>query len=105
MQGRMVAVVAAGALIVAAGARADSAGSGLPAGNLLQNPGAEAAAGAQNTETVAVPDWTVEGAFTAVQYGAPDFLTQEQSATWAGGTNFFGGGVGASSSASQTVDV
>lgn len=100
-----MAVVMASLLIVAAGARADSAGSGVPAGNLLRNPGAEAAAGAQDTETVAVPDWTVEGAFTAVQYGAPGFLTQEQSGTWAGGANFFGGGIGASSSAAQTVDV
>src|SRR5690349_12134606 len=105
MQGRMMVAAAASALMIAAVAHADSPRARLATGNLLLNPGAEAAAGAQDTESVPIPDWTVEGAFTAVQYGAPGFLTPDQSASWAGGTNFFGGGVSGSSAASQTVDV
>jgi hypothetical protein len=79
----------------------------VPAGNLLVNPGAEAAVGAADSSTqLPLPGWTVESTFTAVKYGAPDFLTLEDAARLGGGENFFAGGPGgAVSAASQTIDV
>jgi hypothetical protein len=69
--------------------------------NLLQNPGAEAAAGATNSSAVAVPPgWKPAGPFTAVAYGSPGFPVSGP------GKNFFAGGPGASrSSGTQVVDV
>jgi hypothetical protein len=53
-----------------------------------------------------VPGWTVESTFTAVQYGAPAFLTVADSTALGGGVNFFAGGPGgATSAATQVVDV
>ena len=50
--------------------------------------------------------WTVESTFTAVQYGAPRFLTAADSTALGGGVNFFAGGPGgATSAATQVVDV
>jgi hypothetical protein len=69
--------------------------------NLLQNPGAEAGAGATNSSAVAVPPgWTPAGPFTAVAYGTPGFPVSGS------GKNFFAGGPGAArSSGTQIVDV
>src|SRR4051812_33470996 len=101
MHGRVATIVIAGLLAAAAPARAD-----VPAGNVLVNPGAEAGAGAPDSSTIdPPPGWTVEGEFTAVQYGAPDFLSLADSATFAGGANFFAGGNSPTSAATQTVDV
>jgi hypothetical protein len=90
------------ALLVAAPARAD-----VPQGNLIVNPGADAAAGATDSSTVVpLPGWTTEGGLTAVQYGTPSFPTLEDSAKLGGGANFFAGGPGTpASTASQTIDV
>jgi hypothetical protein len=79
----------------------------IPAGNLVQNPGADAAEGAATSDAVApLPSWTVESTFTAVQYGAPAFPTVEDGTRLGGGRNFFAGGPGgAVSSASQVIDV
>jgi hypothetical protein len=83
------------------------AGAAVPTGNLLVNPGAEAGPGAPDASTQpGVPGWTVESTFTAVQYGAPAFLTLADSAALGGGVNFFAGGPGgATSAATQVVDV
>ena len=69
--------------------------------NLLQNPGAEAGAGATNSSAVAVPPgWTPAGPFTAVAYGTPGFPVSGS------GKNFFAGGPGAGrSSGTQILDV
>jgi hypothetical protein len=79
----------------------------VPSGNLLVNPGAEAGPGAADSrDQTAVPGWTVESTFTAVQYGAPAFLTAADSAALGGGVNFFAGGpAGAASAGTQVVDV
>jgi hypothetical protein len=102
MHGRLLAFSAAIALVVAA-----SASAAVPSGNLLVNPGAEAGPGAADSSTVqAPPGWTVSSNFTAVRYGAPDFLTTADSAALGGGTNFFAGGPdSAASSATQVVNV
>ena len=52
----------------------------MPAGNLVVNPGAEAGAGSPDaSQQLPLPGWTVESTFTAVQYGAPGFLTAADS--------------------------
>ena len=102
MHGRLVAGLAAIALLAAAPADAV-----VPAGNLLVNPGAEAGAGApDSSQQLPLPGWTVESTFTAVQYGAPAFLTVADSTALGGGVNFFAGGPGgALSAATQVVDL
>ena len=98
------AALAAVLLLAAAPA---SASAEIPAGNLLVNPGADAGAGATDSDTVLpLPGWTVESSLTAVQYGAPAFPTVEDSTRLGGGANFFAGGPGGDvSSATQVVDV
>jgi len=102
VHGRLVAGLAAVALLAAAPADAV-----VPGGNLLVNPGAEAGPGAPDASAQpAVPGWTVESTFTAVQYGAPAFLTVADGAALGGGANFFAGGPGGATSAgTQVVDV
>jgi hypothetical protein len=102
VHGRLVAGVAALALLAAAPADAV-----VPGGNLLVNPGAEAAPGAPDAaQQLPLPGWTVESTFTAVQYGAPGFLTLADSTTLGGGVNFFAGGPGGALGAgTQVVDV
>ena len=83
MHRRLLAGLAAVCLVAAA-----PAGAAVPTGNLLVNPGAEAGPGAPDASTQpAVPGWTVESTFTAVQYGAPAFLTLADSAALGGGVN------------------
>jgi hypothetical protein len=65
VRGRLVAGLAAAALLAAA-----PAGAVVPGGNLLVNPGAEAGPGApDSSQQLPLPGWTVESTFTAVQYG------------------------------------
>jgi hypothetical protein len=99
---RLLAALALAVLIAPA-----TAGAQVPSGNLLTNGNAEAVAGSADGTTVVVPPgWTTDGAFTEVAYGAPDFLTTDDSASWGGGASFFAGGPdSAASSATQTVDV
>ncbi len=98
---RIAALIGLLALALAAPAQAQ-----VPSGNLLINPGGDAAAGGDGTTTVAVPGWAIEGQFTTVVYGSPDFLTTDDSAKWSGGANFFAGGIdGDSNAATQIVDV
>jgi hypothetical protein len=68
----------------------------VPTGNLVVNPGAEAAGG-----------WSFEGNFTTMPYSDDlGFPTPAQSASWAGGANFFAGGPETpAGAATQTVDV
>ena len=88
-------------------ARGRTRGAAVPSGNLLVNPGAEAGPGApDSSQQLPLPGWTVESTFTAVQYGAPAFLTAADSAALGGGVNFFAGGPGgALSAATQVVDL
>jgi hypothetical protein len=82
------------------------AAAAVPAGNLLANPGAEAGPGSPDSTAInPPPGWTPEGEFTAVQYGAPSFLTAADATTFRGGTNFFAGGNTGPSAGSQTIDV
>src|SRR6476619_4780956 len=102
MHGRVTLGTLAAALLFAA-----PAFGAVPGGNLVVNPGAEAAEGAADSSTqIPLPGWTVESTFTAVKYGAPDFPTAEDGTRLDGGANFFAGGPGGEvSAASQTVDV
>jgi hypothetical protein len=78
----------------------------VPEGNLVVNGGAEAGPGAEDLEVVAIPAWSVEGSFTAVEYGAPGFPSTDDSGLWSGGANFFAGGPGTDvSSATQRISV
>ena len=100
--GRLLVGLAAVSLFAAA-----PAGAAVPSGNLVVNPGAEAGPGAPDSSgQPALPGWTVESTFTAVQYGAPAFLTPADSTALGGGVNFFAGGPGgAASAATQVIDV
>ena len=102
MHGRLAAGLAIAVVIAA------PAGAAVPSGNLLVNPGAEAGPGApDDSQAVAPPGWNVESTFTAVQYGASGgFPTAADGAALGGGANFFAGGPGgATSAATQVVDV
>jgi hypothetical protein len=102
VHGRLLALVAGVALIAAA-----PAGAAVPSGNLVVNPGAEAGPGSPDaSQQLPLPGWTVESTFTAVQYGAPSFLTTADGAALGGGVNFFAGGPGgATAAATQVIDV
>ena len=100
-----IAGVAIGALLLAGPLEAGS--STLPAGNLVQNPGGEADVGANDSNTTVAPQgWVTTGTFSAVRYGAPDFLTTAFAAQIGGGSNFLSGGRNAPvSTATQVIDV
>jgi len=84
-----------------------AAAAQVPSGNLLSNGDAEAVPGSvDGTTLVPPPGWTTDGSLTEVAYGAPEFLTTDDSASWGGGANFFAGGPDNSvSSATQEVSV
>lgn len=100
-----VAIATIGALLVAGPLSARPAT--VPAGNLVNNPGAEQGPGSpDSTQHPAVPGWTTTPSFTAVKYGTSGFPTTAISAQVGGGQNIFAGGPNtARSSATQTVDV
>src|SRR4051794_1575071 len=102
MHGRVSLAALAAALLLVAPARAD-----LPAGNLVANPGAEAAPGAQDSSAqVPLPSWAVTGFLTAVAYGTSSFPTTEDGTRLGGGANFFAGGPdGDVNTATQVIDV
>ena len=102
MRLRLAAVVLAAGLLTAAPARA-----AVPAGNLLTDPGGEAATASPDGSTaVPPPGWTVNGPFSVVAYGTPEFLTTDDAAALGGGVNFFAGGPdNAESTATQIVTV
>src|SRR5262249_46579841 len=99
---RRLALCLALALLPASAAHAT-----VPAGELLQNPGAEAAPGSPDGATSpSVPNWTATGTFTAIAYGAPSFPTPDDGPRVGGGANFFAGGPHAAlSTGTQTIDV
>jgi len=78
-----------------------------PAANLIVNPGAEAGSGSDIYSVVTVPGWTVNGNFTAVQYGsAGDIPTLTDPGPPDRGMNFFAGGPSIGySSGSQVIDL
>jgi len=102
VRGHILVGLAAAALFAAG-----PAGAAVPTGNLLVNPGGEAGPGAADSATqLPLPGWTVESTFTAVQYGTSGFPTLPDATALGGGVNFFAGGPGgATSAATQVVDV
>src|SRR3954447_15559821 len=95
VRGMVAACTSAAAALAAAGA----AGAAVPSGNLVQNPGAEAAEGASDASTVkAPPQWGTTPSLTAVKYGTPLFPSTEVSSSIGGGANFFAGGPNAPTS-------
>jgi hypothetical protein len=101
MHGRVALATLSLLLLAAAPAAAT-----VPAGNLLTNPGAEAGPGSPDSSTLfAPPTWVVTGELTAVQYGAPAFLTVDDGNRVGGGTNFFAGGNAEQSEGAQSIDV
>src|SRR4051794_30035577 len=99
---RLLAALALAVLLVPA-----TAGAQVPSGNLLVNGDAEAVPGSPDgTTVVPPPGWSADGPFTEVAYGAPDFLTTDDGASWGGGASFFAGGPdNAASAATQVVSV
>ena len=70
--------------------------------NLLQNPGAEAAP----STTVPIPNWAVTaGNFTVVTYGSANVPDMFSPGPPDRGSNFFSGGDGGQSSATQSLDL
>lgn len=100
MRARLLALAAAAAAAALAAAGPGAVRAAVPAGNLLQDAGAESAGGGQ------IPGWTLKDGFTAVDYGNPDgFPSKEEGVRIGGGRYFFTGGVSSVSSAAQRVDV
>ena len=103
MHGRLVAGLAAVALLAAAPGGRGGAEREPASSTRAPRP---ARARADSSQQLPLPGWTVESTFTAVQYGAPRFLTAADSTALGGGVNFFAGGPGgALSAATQVVDV
>jgi hypothetical protein len=101
----------AGALLVAAPLAARS--TAIPAGNLVQNPGAEDSPGTDVPTVVKPVGWVTTGNLSTWTYAPAegDKPTKAFAATIGGGLNFFAGGPGDNSgkqtthTASQTIDV
>lgn len=79
--------------------------------NLIENGGAEAGIASPQCDTVRVPGWANVGEFTAGTYGGRSDVLSNNSAgpplfgANSRGKNFFCGGNGPSSQATQTIDV
>lgn len=75
--------------------------------NLIVNGDAESGAGGDGFQVVPVPGWTTSGNFTVAKYAAVggSFPTTTDPGPPDRGNNFFAGGTGASSSATQSIDV
>lgn len=105
--GGALTLVIAGALLAAAPLGARS--SAVPAGNLVNNPGAEDSPGTIYDTVVAPAGWATTGALSAWVYGAlGDRPDKAHAASIGGGENFFSGGPGGVAgqpTASQSIDV
>ncbi len=107
MRAMVAALGLAGALTLAGTALA-----GLPQGNLLKNPGAEAGPAIDPTRTdllVPIPGWTLSGKFTVIKYGQGP-ANAPGEAPKGGGSQFFAGGftgesMDAVATATQDVNV
>jgi hypothetical protein len=99
---RTIGVCAIALIAVAAVAAPPTLGK-----NLIQNPGAEAGAGAtSSSQIVAPPRWTAVGNITAVVYGSPGFPNADTPGPEKRGVNFFAGGpTNTQSSIEQRVNV
>jgi hypothetical protein len=77
--------------------------------NLVQNPGAEDGAAAQNftdPQVSSIPGWTTTGGFSVAAYGGGDFLNARDYVPVDRGLKFFYGGPGNQrSTAVQTIDL
>lgn len=79
--------------------------------NLVENGGAEAGIGSPQCDTVRTPGWTTTGEFTVGTYGGRADVLSTNSAgpplfgANSRGKNFFCGGNGQSSQATQTIDI
>jgi hypothetical protein len=73
---------------------ASGAQAAVPTGNLIQNPGADEAAGETDSTGLEIPHWFTSGDLSAVQYGSPvpGYPTVADSNAIGGGANFFSGG-------------
>jgi Ca2+-binding RTX toxin-like protein len=92
--------------LVVLGMSASAAQAVVPAGNVVVNPGAEASAGGDSTETLPPVGWSSTPNATALTYAAVGFTDPGLSAAIGGGANVFSGGLAnASSTASQTVSL
>ena len=102
-----IAAVACCALLAVLGA--SPAGAAIPAGNVIQNPGAEADTGSTDGNCggdLDVSAWAPEtGAFSAVQYGIGEFPSAAVSSAIGGGSSLFTGGCASPSSGEQTADL
>src|SRR4051812_46431035 len=84
-------LLAAAALTFGASGVASAA---VPAGNLIQNPGADEATGETDSNGAAIPQWGTAGHLSAVKYGAGSgFPTVPDGMSIGGGANFFSGGI------------
>jgi hypothetical protein len=103
-------VVAVGAGVLVAAASVAAKGAAIPAGNLVQNPGAEANRGGDYVTARIAPNGWTKGAGDGIQvlrYGAHGYNpTREVGVAIGGGANFFQGGYPSSSgTAFQLLDV
>lgn len=73
--------------------------------NLITNAGAEAGAGGTGTGGAPISGWTTSGDFAVIRYGVSDYPGAASPGPADRGLNFFGGGYGASSSATQLLDL
>ena len=70
-------------------------------GNLLENPDAEAEAGAPGE----IPGWSLTGGFETIGYGTDVFPSTRHAQAIGGGQRLFGGGAEGEATATQVVDV
>jgi Ca2+-binding RTX toxin-like protein len=79
----------------------------VPSGNLIQNPGADAAVGETDSNGAVIPLWSTTGRLSAVKYGAgAGFPVVADSNAISGGANFFSGGIDDTTSiGSQIIDI
>jgi hypothetical protein len=96
----------AGALCLSACGSSSGPGATTDTGNLILNPGAEAAVGSSNADPVKTPDWTSTGEATALQYGIGGYPALTDPGPPDRGKNFFAGGEDdMNSSLTQSIDV
>lgn len=101
---RLAVFLATGAALITPG----PAQATVPAGNLVKNPGADAAAGESDATGAAIPSWGTAGRLSAVKYATTvsGYPTTTVRDAIGGGANFFSGGVNDDTSiADQIVDL
>jgi hypothetical protein len=96
----------AGALCLSACGSSSAPAALTDTGNLILNPGAEAAVGSSTGAPVKTPDWTSTGEATALQYGEGGYPASTDPGPPDRGKNLFiGGQDDMNSSLTQSIDV